>query len=247
MFNLIKTELLKEPCSPGCVWLQQGCPNATATKLALSWERRQATASIDWVSLTSKTFIKRIGDYLKVVLDIVLFCARQDFPLCVHRENADAVNKGNFVDMFKYDPRIPNCPEQLPRNWTLMSLNVQNEQLESAGTGVALLILRCFIFAHDGISQEVMCISHIGLLLKATLFIWNGLLMFLHRSYILTRFHCMWLIEMKECVVLSHVKHGSAGCFHTLISVQRTFDVFHELTKALMAVMNATRCVTCTD
>lgn len=47
-----------------------------------------------------------------------------------------------------------------------MSLNAQNEQLESAGRVVALLILRCFIFAHDGISQEVMCISHIGLLLK---------------------------------------------------------------------------------
>lgn len=172
---------------------------------------------MDWVSLASQTFIKRIRDHLKVFLDIVLFCAKQDFPLRVHRENADAVNKGNFLVMFKYDPWIQNCPEQLPRNWTLMSLNVQNEQLESAGRGVVLLILCCFIFAHDGISQEVMCIIHIGLLLKATLFIWNGLLMFLQRSYISTSFHCMWLIEMKEYVVLSHVKRCSAGCFHTFL------------------------------
>uniref|UniRef100_A0A8C1TUJ4 HAT C-terminal dimerisation domain-containing protein n=1 Tax=Cyprinus carpio TaxID=7962 RepID=A0A8C1TUJ4_CYPCA len=88
------------------------------------------------------SFIERNRDHLKVVLDIVLFCAKQDTPLHGHRENEDALNKGNYIELFKfmckYDPRIRNRLEQLPRNGTLMSRNIQNELLESA----ASLLLR---------------------------------------------------------------------------------------------------------
>lgn len=229
------------------VCLQPACwCNVAATIMAevlqssLSWERRQATASIDRVSLTSQTFIERIRDHLKVVLNIELCGAKQDILLRVHRENADALSKGNFLIMFKYDPRIQNCPEQLPRNWTLMSLNVQHELLESAGRSAVLLPFHCLIFAHDGISQEVMCISLIGLLLKGNIVYLKWVAHFsaqkLHFNQI--SLYVLDLIETKERVVLSHFKHCSAGWFHTLISVfcwfvKRTFGVFRELTKAL--------------
>lgn len=87
-------------------------------------------------------FIERNRDHLKVVLDIVLLCAKQDIPLRGHREDADALNRGNFLELFKfmckYDPQIQSRLEQLPRNGTLMSPDVQNELLESA----ASLLLR---------------------------------------------------------------------------------------------------------
>uniref|UniRef100_A0A8C9YWK2 TTF-type domain-containing protein n=1 Tax=Sander lucioperca TaxID=283035 RepID=A0A8C9YWK2_SANLU len=88
------------------------------------------------------SFIERNRDHLKVVLDIVLFCAKQGIPLRGHRENEDALNKGNFIELFKfmckYDPQIQNRLEQLPRNGTLLSPDTQNELLESA----ASLLLR---------------------------------------------------------------------------------------------------------
>lgn len=66
------------------------------------------------------SFIERNRYHLKVILDILLFCAKQDMPLHGHRENADALNKGNFIELFKfmckYDPQLQNCLEQLPRN-----------------------------------------------------------------------------------------------------------------------------------
>ena len=50
-------------------------------------------------------FIKRNRDHLKVILDIVLFCVKQDIPLHGH---SDPLNKGNFTQLFKfmckYDP-----------------------------------------------------------------------------------------------------------------------------------------------
>lgn len=82
------------------------------------------------------SFIERNQDHLKVILNIVLFCAKQDISLRGHRGNVP--NQGTFLEQFKfmckYDPRIPNRLEQLPRNVTLMSPDVQNELLESAAS-----------------------------------------------------------------------------------------------------------------
>ena len=84
------------------------------------------------------SFTERNREHLKVVLDIVLFCAKQDIPLRGHRETEDAVNKGNFLELFKfmckYDPQIQNRIEQLLRNGTLMSPDIQYELLESAAS-----------------------------------------------------------------------------------------------------------------
>ncbi|XP_030072332.1 zinc finger MYM-type protein 1 [Microcaecilia unicolor] len=81
-------------------------------------------------------------EHIKVVLDVVMFCAKQDIPLRGHRETDGAVNKGNFLEMFKllskYNNDIQNRIEKLPKNATLMSPHIQNELLESA----TLVLLR---------------------------------------------------------------------------------------------------------
>lgn len=87
-------------------------------------------------------FIERNRDHLKVILDIVLFCAKQDISLRGHRETDEDLNKGNFLELFefmcKYDPEIKARLDELPRNATLMSPDMQNELLMSA----ASLLLR---------------------------------------------------------------------------------------------------------
>ena len=72
------------------------------------------------------SFIERNQNHLQVILNIELFCAKQDISLRGHRENVQ------FKFRCKYDSRIPNHLEQLPRNVNLMNPDVQNELLESA-------------------------------------------------------------------------------------------------------------------
>ncbi len=88
--------------------------------------------------LHGDAFVQRNKEHLKVVLDIVMLCAKQDIALRGHRESSDALNKGNFLEMFKllsrYDPAIEARLKELPRNSTLMSPDVQNELLGCAVT-----------------------------------------------------------------------------------------------------------------
>ena len=45
-----------------------------------------------------------------MVIDLVLFCAKKEIPLCGHRHNPDVLNKGNFLELLdlvsEYDPEI---------------------------------------------------------------------------------------------------------------------------------------------
>nr|XP_033815478.1 zinc finger MYM-type protein 1-like [Geotrypetes seraphini] len=89
-------------------------------------------------------------EHIKLVLDVVMFCVKQDIPLRGHRESDGAVNKGNFLEIFKllskYNNNIQNHLERLPKNATLMSPQIQNELLESA----TLVLLRKIKFElHD--------------------------------------------------------------------------------------------------
>ena len=49
---------------------------------------------------------------------VVLFCAKQETPL--YRENLDALNKGNFLELLdlvsKYDPEIKRRLDELSKN-----------------------------------------------------------------------------------------------------------------------------------
>lgn len=59
---------------------------------------------------SDKSFIERHRQHIMTVIDLVLFCAKQDISLRGHRENVDALNKGNFLELLdlvsKYDPEI---------------------------------------------------------------------------------------------------------------------------------------------
>lgn len=87
-------------------------------------------------------FVERNREHIKVVIDLILFCAKQDIPLRGHRENEEALNKGNFLELFQlissYNPGIKKRLDELPRNAKLSSPNIQNKILEIA----ASLILR---------------------------------------------------------------------------------------------------------
>ncbi len=63
-------------------------------------------------------------------------CAKLEMPLGGRRETDDALNKGNFLELFKfmsiYDPEIENRLKELSRNATLMSHHIQDKPLEAA-------------------------------------------------------------------------------------------------------------------
>lgn len=83
-------------------------------------------------------FVERNREHVKVVLDIAMLCAKLEIPLRGHRETEDALNKGNFLELFKfvstYAPEIENRLKELPQNATLMSHQVQDELLEAAAS-----------------------------------------------------------------------------------------------------------------
>lgn len=86
----------------------------------------------------NSSFVQRNREHIKVVIDLVLFCAKQDIPLRGHRENQEALNKGNFLELLQlissYDPEIKRRLDELPRNAKLTSPDIQNEILEIAAS-----------------------------------------------------------------------------------------------------------------
>ena len=79
-------------------------------------------------------YVERNREHIKVVLDCVLFCAKQDLPMRGHR--TDGGNKGNFLELLellkKHDPQIQSRLDALNKNATMLSSDIQNELLESA-------------------------------------------------------------------------------------------------------------------
>ena len=72
-----------------------------------------------------------------MVTDLVLFCAKQ-IPLRGHPENADTLNKGNFLELLdlvsKYDPEIKSRLDELPKSGKLLHHAILNEILEIAAS-----------------------------------------------------------------------------------------------------------------
>lgn len=91
---------------------------------------------------SDKSLIDRHRQHIMMVIDLVLFCAKQEIPLRGHRENPDALNKGNFLELLdlvsKYDPEIKRRLDELPKNGKLLHHSIQNEILEIA----ALLLVK---------------------------------------------------------------------------------------------------------
>lgn len=82
--------------------------------------------------------VRRNREHIKVVLDVVLFCAKQNLSLRGHRETAEAINRGNVVELFnfvaQFDPQIQQRMAQMPKNATMLSPDAQNDLLEAAAT-----------------------------------------------------------------------------------------------------------------
>lgn len=103
--------------------------------------------------------MERNRDHIEVVLDIVLFCAKQDIPLHGHRESEEALNRGNFWELFRlllnYDKEIQKRLEQLPKNVTMMSSDTQNDLLESA-TSLLLRKIRTKLYVTPNTYYAIM-------------------------------------------------------------------------------------------
>ncbi|KAF3844479.1 hypothetical protein F7725_007642, partial [Dissostichus mawsoni] len=98
----------------------------------------------------NRSFVERNREHIKVVIDLVLFCAKQGIPLRGHRENEEALNRGNFLELFPkishYDPEIKRRLDDLPGNGKLTSPDIQNEILQIAAS---LLIRKIKTELHD--------------------------------------------------------------------------------------------------
>ncbi|KAL0172924.1 hypothetical protein M9458_033235, partial [Cirrhinus mrigala] len=82
--------------------------------------------------------IERNRDHIKVILDIVLTCAKQEIPLRGYRENDERKNAGNFLELFKlickHNPDIQKQLDDIPSNAKMLSHDIQNEVLNAAST-----------------------------------------------------------------------------------------------------------------
>lgn len=90
----------------------------------------------------SPGLIQTNRDHIKVILDVVMFCVRQQTVPCKHKENG----LGNFNELFqllcKYDPRIKSQYDAIHKNknsaLTGQSQDIQNDLMDAA----ASLLLR---------------------------------------------------------------------------------------------------------
>lgn len=72
--------------------------------------------------------------HVKVIIDILLFCAKQGIALHGHKKDTESLNRGNlFKVLCQYDPEIKRLDE-LPANTNMMSPDIQNNLLETAAS-----------------------------------------------------------------------------------------------------------------
>lgn len=94
--------------------------------------------------------MERNREDIKVVTDLVLFCAKLDIPLRGHCENKKSLKRVNYLELLQlisyYYPDIKRLLDELPRNGKLTSPSIQNEILEIAAS---LLICKIKTNLHD--------------------------------------------------------------------------------------------------
>lgn len=114
-------------------------PHATKQKSYMVSHAPQSRGTVlNQLHSDTPSFVERKREHIKVVLDIAMLCAKLEIPLRGHRETEDALNRGNFLELFKfmskYAPEIENRLNELPRNATFMSHHIQDELLEAAAS-----------------------------------------------------------------------------------------------------------------
>ena len=81
----------------------------------------------------NEKFIDDNRKHLMTVLDVIVFCAKQEIPLRGDDESDQSLNKGNFLEMIeflgKYDSNVTKRIESLPGNAKMLSPDIQNDCL----------------------------------------------------------------------------------------------------------------------
>ena len=92
-----------------------------------------------------EAFVERNRAHLLTMLDIVLFCAKQEIPLRGSDESKYSKNKGNFLELNqllqKYSPDMKKRFDALPANSKMINHEIQNDLLESANEVILDLIM----------------------------------------------------------------------------------------------------------
>lgn len=71
----------------------------SSTKIAGYNEAKQSGSIINKVNTQYNQEVAENREYLKCVLETLLFCARQGIAIRGHRENEESQNKGNFQEL----------------------------------------------------------------------------------------------------------------------------------------------------
>lgn len=81
----------------------------------------------------NEAFIARNRKHLLTMLDVVLFCVRQEIPLRGSDESKNSSNKGNFLETFdllqKYSQDVKERFESLPQHAKMTHRDIQNDLL----------------------------------------------------------------------------------------------------------------------
>ncbi len=108
----------------------------------IAWEQFKATSSSGTVSEqlgnNRAEMIKKNRHYFQAISDIILTCCQQDTALHGHRETADSMNRGNFLEILsllsKNDPIVADRLCIVPQNALYTSHNIQNTIINIMGS-----------------------------------------------------------------------------------------------------------------
>ena len=82
--------------------------------------------------------VKKNRHHFQAISDVILTCCRQDIALRGHRETADSLNRGNFLEILsllsKYDPIVADRLCRGPQNALYTSHNIQNAIINIMGS-----------------------------------------------------------------------------------------------------------------
>ncbi|XDV11447.1 hypothetical protein PO909_000385 [Leuciscus waleckii] len=95
--------------------------------------------------------IDRNREHIKVILDVLITCAKQEVPLRGNRENDEVKNAGNFLEFYRlvcrHDKATQERLDAIPSNAKMLSHEILNDLLDAACT---LLLRRIKRELHEG-------------------------------------------------------------------------------------------------
>ena len=125
--------------------LSRHANSATHKQAEVAWHQYQknlqhGTSISDRINSARSVTITQNRHYLKTIMQILLFCSKQEIALRGHREGIDSINRGNFLELLQlisqHDPIIQQRLEGGPKNATYTSPEVQNLLLYIMATTV---------------------------------------------------------------------------------------------------------------